>query len=48
MVLQNVHGVLEFEDVHFRYQVEEKALLKDVRRFGQMQDVRAVLSGERE
>ena len=45
-VLQNVRGRLEFEDVHFRYQVEEKSLLKDVRRFGQMQDVRAVLSGE--
>jgi len=45
-VLKNVRGLLEFEDVHFRYQVEEKSLLKDVRRFGQMQDVRAVLSGE--
>jgi ATP-binding cassette, subfamily B, bacterial len=44
-VLQNVHGMLEFEDVHFHYQVEEKNLLKDVRRFGQMQDVQAVLSG---
>jgi ATP-binding cassette subfamily B protein len=47
-VLQDVHGLLEFEDVHFRYQAEEKALLKEVRRFGQVQDVRAVLSGERE
>jgi ATP-binding cassette subfamily B protein len=47
-VLQKVNGLLEFEDVHFRYQVEEKALLKDVRRFGQMQDVQAVLSGDRE
>jgi ATP-binding cassette subfamily B protein len=47
-VLQDVHGLLEFEDVHFRYQAEEKALLKDVRRFGQVQDVRAVLSGERD
>ena len=43
--LQNVRGILEFEDVHFRYQAEEKNLLKDVRRFGQMQDVQAVLSG---
>ncbi len=48
LVLQNVHGLLEFKDVHFRYQVEEKNLLKDVRRFGQVQDVRAVLSGERD
>ena len=45
VTLQNVQGVLEFEGVTFRYRVEEKALLKDVRRFGQMQDVRAVLSG---
>jgi len=45
VALQNVQGVLEFEEVTFRYRVEEKALLKDVRRFGQMQDVRAVLSG---
>ncbi len=47
-VLEKVQGVLEFEDVNFRYQIEEKNLLKDVRRFGQMQDVKAVLSGERE
>jgi ATP-binding cassette subfamily B protein len=47
-VLQNVQGMLEFEDVHFRYHVEEKALLKDVRRYGQMQNVTAVLSGESE
>ncbi len=26
--------------------MDEKGLLKDVRRFGQMQDVQAVLSGE--
>lgn len=44
-VLPNVRGVLEFEAVSFRYAVEEKNLLKDVRRFGQMQDVKAVLSG---
>jgi len=44
-VLQNVHGVLEFADVNFRYTIEEKSLLKDVRRFGQVQDVKAVLSG---
>jgi ATP-binding cassette subfamily B protein len=47
-VLQNVRGSLEFEDVHFHYHVEERSLLKDVRRFGQMQDVRGVLSGEGE
>ena len=46
LALQNVQGVLEFEDVSFHYTVDEKNLLKDVRRFGQMQDVQAVLSGE--
>ncbi len=46
--LQAVQGVLEFVDVGFRYTIEEKSLLKDVRRFGQMQDVKAVLSGERD
>jgi ATP-binding cassette, subfamily B, bacterial len=46
LVLHNVQGVLEFEDVNFRYTVEEKSLLKDVRRYGQMQNVNAVLSGE--
>jgi ATP-binding cassette, subfamily B, bacterial len=45
--LSDVQGVLEFENVNFRYQINEKALLKDVRRFGQMQDVKAVLSGDR-
>jgi ATP-binding cassette subfamily B protein len=43
-VLRDVRGVLEFDDVTFRYTVDEKALLKDVRRFGQMQDVKTVLS----
>ena len=46
LVLQKVHGLLEFEDVNFRYTVEENSLLKDVRRYGQMQNVKAVLSGE--
>jgi ATP-binding cassette subfamily B protein len=46
-VLQTVRGELEFEDVSFRYTIDEKGLLKDVRRFGQMQDVKAVLSGDR-
>ncbi len=45
-VLQKVNGLLEFEDVNFRYTVEEKSLLKDVRRYGQIQNVKAVLSGE--
>jgi ATP-binding cassette subfamily B protein len=46
LVLPVVRGTLEFEDVGFRYTVNEKGLLKDVRRFGQMQNVQAVLSGD--
>jgi ATP-binding cassette subfamily B protein len=46
-VLQSVRGELEFEDVSFHYTVDEKGLLKDVRRFGQMQYIKAVLSGDR-
>jgi ATP-binding cassette subfamily B protein len=45
--LQNVRGVLEFEDVSFKYGIDANGLLKDVRRFGQIQDVQAVLSDER-
>jgi len=45
-VLLDVRGVLEFDDVTFRYMVDEKGLLKDVRRFGQVQDVKAVLSDD--
>jgi ATP-binding cassette subfamily B protein len=47
-VLQAVRGILEFDDVTFRYTVDEKGLLKDVRRFGQMQDVKAVLSDDQQ
>jgi ATP-binding cassette, subfamily B, bacterial len=45
VALHNVKGVLEFEDVSFHYSADDKGLLKDVRRYGQMQDVQGVLSG---
>jgi ATP-binding cassette subfamily B protein len=45
-ILREAHGILEFQDVSFHYTTEGKALLKEVRRFGQMQDVRTVLSGD--
>jgi ATP-binding cassette subfamily B protein len=45
-VLQNVRGTIEFDEVSFKYTVDEKMLLSDVRRYGQMQDVATVLSGE--
>ncbi|MFC2044564.1 ABC transporter ATP-binding protein, partial [Chloroflexota bacterium] len=47
LVLQNTQGLLEFDDVSFYYRETEEGLLKDVRRFGQMHSVQAVLSGDR-
>jgi ATP-binding cassette subfamily B protein len=45
-ILREARGILEFQDVSFHYTTEGKALLKEVRRFGQIQDVRTVLSGD--
>jgi ATP-binding cassette, subfamily B, bacterial len=45
-VLGEVRGILEFQNVGFHYSSEGKGLLREVRRFGQMQDVVAVLSNE--
>ena len=45
-VLQDIRGEIEFEEVSFRYSDSDKGLLKDVHRFGQIQDVQAVLSGD--
>ena len=44
VVLQNARGNLEFENVTFNYSVDETKLLKDVKRYGRMEDVSAVLS----
>jgi ATP-binding cassette subfamily B protein len=44
VVLQNVQGELEFDHVTFNYQVDTSKLLKDVKRYGRMEDVGAVLS----
>ena len=43
-VLQDVKGNLEFDHVTFNYRVDESKLLKDVKRYGRMEDVGAVLS----
>ncbi len=43
--LRNVQGSLEFDNVTFNYQVDESKLLKDVKRYGRMDDVKTVLSG---
>mgnify|MGYP001495080778 CR=1 FL=1 len=42
--LQDVKGELEFEDVTFNYRLDDSKLLKDVKRYGRMEDVSAVLS----
>jgi ATP-binding cassette subfamily B protein len=44
--LSDVRGVVEFQDVSFHYQTEGRAVLKEVHRFGQIQDVKTVLSDE--
>ncbi|MFC1955977.1 ABC transporter ATP-binding protein [Chloroflexota bacterium] len=38
-IFENSHGRLEFNNVTFRYQVNKKALLKSVERFGQVDTV---------
>ena len=43
--LKVVRGELEFEDVSFNYSIDESKLLSQVKRFGKMEDVGAVLSG---
>jgi ATP-binding cassette subfamily B protein len=47
VVLKDVAGELLFDDVSFKYEVREENLLKSVKRFGSMDNVRAVLSGSK-
>jgi ATP-binding cassette, subfamily B, bacterial len=44
--LGEARGELVFSDVSFKYSVDEKGLLSDVRRFGKMENVTASLSGD--
>jgi ATP-binding cassette subfamily B protein len=44
--LHTIRSALKFEDVSFSYKVDGTGLLKSVRRFGQMQEVNAVLTGD--
>jgi len=44
--LETVRGELVFDDVNFRYTMDENGLLKDVIRHGQMQGVKNVMSGD--
>jgi ATP-binding cassette subfamily B protein len=42
--LKEARGEIVFDDVSFRYEINERSLLSGVRRYGQVQDVTAVLS----
>ncbi len=44
IVLHDASGKLEFDNVTFNYSVDASKLLKDVKRYGRMEDVGAVLS----
>jgi ATP-binding cassette subfamily B protein len=44
LVLHDVRGELEFDNVTFNYRVDESILLKEVKRYGRHEDVAAVLS----
>ncbi|MBK9925583.1 MAG: ABC transporter ATP-binding protein [Anaerolineales bacterium] len=44
IVLHDAKGELEFDHVDFNYHIDESKLLKDVKRYGRMEDVGAVLS----
>ncbi len=45
IVLDNVRGDLEFENVTFNYSIDTSKLLSEVKRYGKMDNVTAVLSG---
>ena len=45
LVLTNAKGELAFEDINFKYSINENILLSNVKRYGSMSDVGAVLSG---
>ena len=44
VVLQDARGELEFRDVSFSYSIDETRLLSEVKRYGSMDNVKAVLS----
>ncbi|MFZ5910356.1 MAG: ABC transporter ATP-binding protein [Chloroflexota bacterium] len=46
LALQNIRGELEFEDVDFKYSVDDSKLLSEVRRYGSMENVRTALRGD--
>ncbi len=46
VTLMDVRGEIRFEDVSFKYEAGDENLLSDVHRYGSMDNVTAVLSGE--
>ncbi|NOT05538.1 MAG: ABC transporter ATP-binding protein [Anaerolineales bacterium] len=44
LVLTNAQGELAFENINFKYAVNENTMLKEVKRYGSMADVTAVMS----
>lgn len=44
--LKNVKGKLEFDNVSFNYHIDSSLLLKEVKRYGKMENVTAVFSGD--
>ncbi len=47
LVLSNVNGELSFENINFKYSINENIMLSEVKRYGSMADVGAVLSGNK-
>jgi ATP-binding cassette subfamily B protein len=45
ITLRDVRGEIVFEDVSFKYETGDEKFLSDVRRYGRMENVTAVLSG---
>jgi len=45
LVLRHAKGELVFEDINFKYSINENIMLTEVKRYGKMEDVGAVLSG---
>jgi ATP-binding cassette subfamily B protein len=46
LALQDVRGNLEFENVTFLYSIDASRLLSEVKRYGKMDNITAVLSGD--
>ena len=45
--IKSAAGEIRFEDVSFKYEINEDGLLSEVHRFGQMDTVKAALSGDK-